>query len=113
MDGIGAGSELESEHRFIAPLPDLFAHDVAQSLVRFVVDLELSIARNPEQRRSSESHAVVKLVSIAANHFVQRRENRLSGSNSGFERNPLLQHRRDFDAGVGGRLFLLIVQQEG
>ena len=58
---IGARRELEPHHRLVAALPDLLAHQVAQRLVRFLVDLHLGVARQAEQRRSGERHAAVQL----------------------------------------------------
>ena len=71
---IGARSEFQPNHGFVAALADLFLDQLAESRCRIVIDLDFRVAGETYQRGGGHRHAAIEFVDIAANDFVQRNE---------------------------------------
>ena len=112
---VGAGAELKPHHRFITALPDLFAHLFAESLGRIVivVAVGLRVPGQPHQGGGGQLHAAVQAVRVAPDHFVQRYEEPLPGSEIGAERDPLFQHAGNLHPRVDRFIALGVAEEKG
>ena len=88
MDASAAG-EFDADHRLVAPLADLFG----QRFVRLITNIHLAVAGQAKQGDVVERHSIVKLVNVAADHFVKWDEHPLSCRDVFLHGDPLLQNR--------------------